>query len=1019
MRCGNENIVRIELWHHKWCRPLAAMRRLFVWVALGAGLVAGTAQMAQAASDEAQLLRLDSYDAFMQSADQFAIGTGTSAGLLSVVQPDIKKTPVWVKSRKWANGDAAYLAQVLDEMRQQPEASFAIAHALQKAHPFRRDLIRQALAKLMTQKKAHSPAQGLLSKGQLQQNNHYTKSPISRAAGFENTAISAPAALGLLKSASDSLAQNSLNFSTAPAIVSGGVSMTTMAFYSLGVAGIVGSDWRDGPTCSNCSNPLGPATDFEGDEYDNQSGLNAISASYAYSLGYDGEGVLVSVIDSPFDLDHPDLSDTFVAGYHIKDDDYEADECVGGGCSRSHGTHVAGIIAANKDNAGIHGVAYKAKIRPVAYLTMGGVTSSEFEAAVEAASGQFDGEQILAANNSWGSSPDFTTISPSTSKLYRIPDQNPGEALVREAPLISAVDNGTIFVWSAGNDGWNSETGQVAAYDNEGQYGVVNPTYLDADDVAAMYDNISGGNQISALKRLPELTSDADAFIIDADEKQYRWVVVVATDPNNDNQIASYSNACAETQNYCIAAPGTQIYSTDDAGTYSIKSGTSMAAPHVTGAIALLGQRYPNLEPEEIVAILLKTATDKGATGVDPIYGNGVMDLEEAMQPYGEISALAMSFGALNSLPSEASITLPAAFGSDIPHLSFAIQDEYDRVYEKEITVQRSGPSQLALSDQIQEMSQPETTPQQLHFTDGSRLQFDVDNAQDIQAVEMHYLAEMNGHKMALTFASQPEAQQLAANQSGFFADDKQTGYATYFDAASQSGVLVHLASLQASQQHASGLRLGTALKIAKQKNGSTLAETTSSWGWATQSATVNLTLGGLVETASLLGGSAGGALALADGSRTLFARLDTDIRLGQRDNLELFFVSGRTYADFKYEALARLSDMTSDTYGMRWKRMLDETGNSQLDVKLWRPMASTSGQLSLQQVMGNHADDLYASRWNHYELAGPRETALSADIRRAIGSGHLKMGFYAKDNAGHIKGRSEQGGYLASYLRF
>ena len=75
MRCGNENIVRIELWHHKWRRPLAAMRRLFVWVALGAGLVAGTAQMAQAASDEAQLLRLDSYDAFMQSADEFAIGT--------------------------------------------------------------------------------------------------------------------------------------------------------------------------------------------------------------------------------------------------------------------------------------------------------------------------------------------------------------------------------------------------------------------------------------------------------------------------------------------------------------------------------------------------------------------------------------------------------------------------------------------------------------------------------------------------------------------------------------------------------------------------------------------------------------------------------------------------------------------------------------------------------------------------------------------------------------------------------
>ena len=60
---------------------------------------------------------------------------------------------------------------------------------------------------------------------------------------------------------------------------------------------------------------------------------------------------------------------------------------------------------------------------------------------------------------------------------------------------------------------------------------------------------------------------------------------------------------------------------------YQTLDGTPMAAPHVTGAIAILADMYPNLvnTPENITQILLETATDLGATGIDDIYGHGLL----------------------------------------------------------------------------------------------------------------------------------------------------------------------------------------------------------------------------------------------------------------------------------------------------------------------------------------------------------------------------------------------------------
>lgn len=81
-----------------------------------------------------------------------------------------------------------------------------------------------------------------------------------------------------------------------------------------------------------------------------------------------------------------------------------------------------------------------------------------------------------------------------------------------------------------------------------------------------------------------------------------------------------------------IAAPGTNICSTIKDGTYGFMSGTSMAAPMVSGAAALVFSTAPLLKPAQVEQILQSTAVDKGAAGYDQYYGYGVLNADGAVR---------------------------------------------------------------------------------------------------------------------------------------------------------------------------------------------------------------------------------------------------------------------------------------------------------------------------------------------------------------------------------------------------
>ncbi|MEM8921761.1 MAG: S8 family serine peptidase, partial [Pseudomonadota bacterium] len=125
-----------------------------------------------------------------------------------------------------------------------------------------------------------------------------------------------------------------------------------------------------------------------------------------------------------------------------------------------------------------------------------------------------------------------------------------------------------------------------------------------------------------------------------------------------------------------IAFPGDPLNDADDLGDFYFVSGTSFAAPHVSGALALVLDAFPNLEPEDALDLLLSTADDyvdpnndvvlgvPAGVGVDAVSGVGILNLEAAFSPQGTSSLSFQTADTVLSVPVGA-LAAPAsgAFG--------------------------------------------------------------------------------------------------------------------------------------------------------------------------------------------------------------------------------------------------------------------------------------------------------------------------------------------------------------------
>lgn len=197
-------------------------------------------------------------------------------------------------------------------------------------------------------------------------------------------------------------------------------------------------------------------------------------------------------------------------------------------------------------------------------------------------------------------------------------------------------------------------------------------------------------------------------------------IAVGAVDANKN--ITSYSNRAGDIANWYLVAPGSSIVSSYGTG-YAYMSGTSMAAPAVSGAAALLFGYWPYLKSNQVAQILLNTADDLGAKGVDAVYGRGMLNVNRALAPVGSYTYKA-SNGANVTIPltgrsvvsSVPKVVTPSAFGG----LVTQVFDEYGRNFTSDEGSQLGGHSVTTVASLLGQTDYAVDTAERV-MSDGSR----------------------------------------------------------------------------------------------------------------------------------------------------------------------------------------------------------------------------------------------------------------------------------------------------------
>lgn len=149
--------------------------------------------------------------------------------------------------------------------------------------------------------------------------------------------------------------------------------------------------------------------------------------------------------------------------------------------------------------------------------------------------------------------------------------------------------------------------------------------------------------------------------------------------------ISSFSNRAGTAKAMYLVAPGENIVTSSRDGNLTLASGTSVAAPFVSGAAAVLLTKDPHLTGADLAKILLTTAQDLGITGVDDIYGHGLLDLEAALRPVGATrvvsGATVASSGTATSASSASFSTSYNAAAVSLALQDTLVLDDFDRSY--------------------------------------------------------------------------------------------------------------------------------------------------------------------------------------------------------------------------------------------------------------------------------------------------------------------------------------------------
>ena len=711
-------------------------------------------------------------------------------------------------------------------------------------------------------------------------------------------------------------------------------------------------------------------------EFNNQYGLRNINADAAYAYGehytgrpFSGRGVTVAVVDTGVDYEHPEFEGRMLLTGFDTIDESPTVAVDGGFLYRpddedGHGTAVAGIIAANKDfssttGARMHGIAYESEILPLRIPLRG--TPTERKGIRPVADGiDYIMDYASIINNSWAQAEEVEIVTdPGTGELLRV--EKPGlfenlDPVNSARPWLQTDDHDRIVVWGAGNEGYNSETGRVRAT-------IVGRPAPGSQigDVTYAYPTM---NLVNGYAHMP----------VYFPELQGHWLIAVAVD--RSNRIASFSNGCGIAKGWCLAAPGVSIRTTDilenEGGGRQIFRGTSAAAPHVSGAAAVLKSAFPNLGAKQIVTLLLVTAQDLGDFGVDEVYGHGLVDLEKATRPQ-------LHPDCVNGYQCPRNSGL---------RIAYARSDKSDGLVLADF-----GDSDLARS---RVAASPALSPKAKHipvgFMDGYDRAYQADFANFVQPAatapsgfffhpRMTTTEARDGFYVRGASGEAPQAIGWKTNTGAAFAD--------VFEVRRNNGMSFSENDNRPGAAFAFALGTDTmrGMRVAVGDFAMGVSESESSSGARVRQAAVAMTGGGAgwnvageggaaLESDSVLGAKFGGAFALRE-ARTFYGKLSGEAKVFRGDGLSLLSpfhnakvfaggIAGWTDAAPGAGAVAGMSELRSHGWeaglsGERWR------------LSYVRPLRSSSGTMRIRTVGGYDESGGYVVRESVADLSSPR----------------------------------------------
>lgn len=376
-----------------------------------------------------------------------------------------------------------------------------------------------------------------------------------------------------------------------------------------------------------------------------------------------GNDVVVAVVDTGVFLAHPDLAGQLVQGYDFVSNptisrdldgidpnpDDPGDSATLGGSSW-HGTHVAGTIAARSNNgAGGAGVSWAAKVMPIRALGAGGGTSADVLNGVRYAAGLANSSGTLPARR---------------ADVINLSLGGPGSSATEQATFDAVRAAGVVVVAAAGNE--NSGTPSFpASYD-----GVISVSAVDLHAQRARYSNFGPFVDLAAPGGDAAVDDDGDGF-----------------------------------------PDGVLSTSVDDASgarqpIYRFMQGTSMAAPHVAGLVALVKAVCARISPDRLNQLVAagRLSVDRGATGRDDVFGHGLVDALKAVRSAETecgappAPSLDVTPSLLEVAPGQTAAQLSAAKVGEGPLAITGVTDDADWITVTPATVDAEGFGTYAVS---------------------------------------------------------------------------------------------------------------------------------------------------------------------------------------------------------------------------------------------------------------------------------------------------------------------------------